>query len=214
MLQFSTGTKQQLPPGLFEEMGQYRREVFINRLGWELNTVNDLKLDEFDGPDAVYVCSHDDEGNVDGVARLLPTTGPYLMEKAFPSLWAGKDLPCDPTIWELSRFAMVDISGCTELPAHQSSANGAPYLLRQVYRTAKLLGARTLITVSPVGMEKLLRRNGYQAKRAGMPQVCQGSPIVALQIPLVSVDVYVIPNEGLPKFVIASSALTRRSISA
>jgi acyl homoserine lactone synthase len=214
MLQFSTGTKQQLPPALFEEMGQYRREVFINRLGWELKTTNGLELDGFDGPEAVYVCAHDDEGNVNGVARLLPTTGPYLMEKVFPSLWGGIDIPRDPTIWELSRFAMVDISGCTELPIHQSSANGAPYLLRQVYRSAKLLGARTLITVSPVAMEKLLRRNGYQVKRAGMPQVCQGSLIVALQIPLVTEDVYVIPNEGLPKFVIASSALTLRSISA
>jgi len=33
MLQFSSGTQQQLPPALYEEMGQYRREVFINRFG-------------------------------------------------------------------------------------------------------------------------------------------------------------------------------------
>jgi len=196
MLQFSTGTRHQLPPSLFEQIGQYRREVFIERLGWELNTTNGMELDEFDGPDAVYVCSHDDDGLVNGVARLLPTNGPYLMEKVFPSLWGGIDIPCDPTIWELSRFAMVDISGSTELPIHQSSANGAPYLLRQVYRSAKLLGARTLITVSPVGMEKLLRRNGFQVKRAGIPQVCQGSPIVALQIPIVSERVYAIANQS------------------
>ena len=87
MLQFSTGTRQQLPPQLFEQMGHYRREVFINQLGWELNTTNGMELDEFDGPDAVYVCSQGDEGNVNGVARLLPTTGPYLMEKVFPQLW-------------------------------------------------------------------------------------------------------------------------------
>jgi hypothetical protein len=107
MLQFSTGTRQQLPPQLFEQMGHYRREVFINRLGWELNTINGMELDEFDGP-AVYVSSHDDAGNVNGVARLLPTTGSYLMEKVFPQLWAGNKLPRDPQIWELSRFAMVE----------------------------------------------------------------------------------------------------------
>ena len=106
--QFSTGTRQQLPPQLFEQMGHYRREVFINQLGWALNTTHGMELDEFDGPDAVYVCSQDDDGNVNGVARLLPTTGPYLMEKVFPQLWAGNDMPCDPKIWELSRFAMVD----------------------------------------------------------------------------------------------------------
>jgi hypothetical protein len=97
MLQFSSGTRQQLPPQLFEQMGRYRREVIVNRLGWELNTINGIELDEFDGPDAVYVCSHDDEGNVKGVARLLPTTGPYLMEKVFPHPRFFEPIRFDPT---------------------------------------------------------------------------------------------------------------------
>lgn len=62
MLQCSTGTRQQLPPQLFEQMGQYRCEVFINQLGWELNTMIGMELDEFDGTDAVYVCSYDENG--------------------------------------------------------------------------------------------------------------------------------------------------------
>jgi hypothetical protein len=66
----------------------------------------------------------------------------------------------------------------------QSSAARAPDLMRQVIRTAKLLGANTLIPVSPIGMEKLLRENGYQVKRADRPQVYMGSSIVALQIEL------------------------------
>jgi len=182
MLQFSTGTKQQLPPGLFEEMGQYRREVFINRLGWELNTVNGLELDEFDGPEAVYVCSHDDEGNVDGVARLLPTTGPYLMEKVFPSLWAGKDLPRDPTIWELSRFAMMTPTDGRYQPHRQVSSKTAPQLLQRVMQAAKWNGAHTLITVSPVGMERLLRLNGFRVKRSGAPIFFNTDRLVCLQL--------------------------------
>ena len=184
MLQFSTGTKQQLPPGLFEEMGQYRREVFINRLGWELKTTNGLELDEFDGPEAVYVCAHDDEGNVDGVARLLPTTGPYLMEKAFPSLWAGKDLPRDPTIWELSRFAMVTPTDGRYQSHQQVSSKTAPQLLQRVIEAAKWNGAHTLITVSPVGMERLLRLNGFGVKRSGVPIFFHTDHLVSLQLPL------------------------------
>ena len=168
MWQYSTGTRQQLPPQLFEQMGHYRREVFINQLGWELNTVNGMELDEFDGPDAVYVCSHDDDGQVSGVARLLPTTVPYLMEKVFPQLWGGKQLPCDPKIWELSRFAAASPypSGAIE---HQASAQHASELLRNVMRVGLMLGAQTLVTVSPVGMERLLRKNGFQAVRTGLP---------------------------------------------
>lgn len=181
MWQYSTGTRQQLPPQLFEQMGYYRREVFINQLGWELSTVNGMELDEFDGPNAVYVCSHDDDGQVSGVARLLPTTAPYLMEKVFPQLWGGKQLPRDPKIWELSRFAAASPypSGAIE---HQASAQHASELLRNVMRVGSMLGAQTLVTVSPVGMERLLRLNGFQASRAGRPAMVDSNVLVALCI--------------------------------
>lgn len=182
MQQFSSGTRQQLPPQLFEQMGRYRREVFINQLGWELNTANGMEIDEFDGPEAVYVCSQDDEGNVNGVARLLPTTGPYLMEKVFPQLWAGNELPCDPQIWELSRFAMVDPTKSAGILVHQASAVAASDLLRQVIHTANANGANSLITVSPVGMERLLRLNGFDVRRAGVPKFHQEHSIVALRL--------------------------------
>lgn len=182
MLQFSSGTRQELPPQLFEQMGRYRREVFINQLGWELNTVNGMELDEFDGPDAVYVCSQDGEGKVNGAARLLPTTGPYLMEKVFPQLWGGNTLPCDSQIWELSRFAMVETAKTTGVLPHQASAVAASTLLRQVIKTAKLNGATSLITVSPVSMERLLRIHGFDARRAGVSKLHHEDPIVALQV--------------------------------
>lgn len=181
MWQYSTGTKQQLPPQLFEQIGHYRHEVFINQLGWELNTVNGMELDEFDGPDAVYVCSHDDDGQVSGVARLLPTTAPYLMEKVFPELWGGKQLPRDPEIWELSRFAAASPHPSRAIE-HQASALHASELLSNAMRVGSMLGAQTLVTVSPVGMERLLRLNGFNAKRAGVPMMNRGVPIIALQI--------------------------------
>ncbi len=181
MWQYSTGTKQQLHPQLFEQMGYYRREVFINQLGWQLDAIDGMELDEFDGPEAVYVCSHDDEGHVSGVARLLPTTSTYLMEKVFPQLWAGKALPCDPQIWELSRFAAV-LPGSNRQFSHQASAKHASTLLRRVMHTTTMLGANTLITVSPVSMERLLRLSGFRAMRAGAPIMNHGESIVGLQI--------------------------------
>lgn len=182
MLQFSSGTRQELPPQLFEQMGHYRREVFINQLGWALNTTHGMELDEFDGPDAVYVCSQDDEGEVNGVARLLPTTGPYLMEKVFPQLWGGNKLPRDPQILELSRFAMADTAKTTGVLPNQASAVAASTLLRKVIQAAKSNGAGSLITVSPVGMERLLRLNGFEVRRAGAPKFHQGGSIIALHL--------------------------------
>ncbi len=180
-LHFSTGTRQQLNPKLFEQIGLYRREVFIDRLGWELESINGMEMDEFDGPDAIYVCAHDEDENVSGVARLLPTTAPYLMEKVFPELWASKELPHDEAIWELSRFAAVNP---TALPsfAHQASAHHAAALFWNVMTECRALGASTLITVSPVGMERLLRSHGVRTMRAGVPIMNHGTPIVSLQI--------------------------------
>ena len=184
MLQFSVGTRQQLPTQLFEQMGHYRREVFINQLGWSLTTTHGMELDEFDGPEAVYVCSQDEDGNVNGLARLLPTTGPYLMEKVFPQLWAGNELPSDPQIWELSRFAMMNPVKSAAVSLHQASAIAASGLLRQVIQAAKSNGADLLITVSPVAMERLLHLNGFDVRRAGVPTFHRESCIVALQFNL------------------------------
>lgn len=181
MWQYSTGTKHQLPPHLFEKMGRYRREVFINQLGWRLNVINGMELDEFDSPDAVYVCSHDEGGQVSGVARLLPTTAPYLMEKIFPKLWGGKHIPRDQKIWELSRFAAA-LPNPIRNVVHQTSGHHASELLRNVTRIGSMLGAQTLVTVSPVGMERLLRLNGFRAMRAGVPTIDHSGLIIALQI--------------------------------
>lgn len=59
--------------------------------------------------DAVYLASRDERGLINGVARLLPTTAPYLLQKVFPMLWGGFDLPHGPEIWGLSRFAAIDL---------------------------------------------------------------------------------------------------------
>lgn len=182
MFQYSVGTRQQLPPQLFEQIGLYRREVFITRLGWELNTVDSMELDEFDGPNAIYVCSRNEAGSVNGVARLLPTTAPYLLEKIFPQLWAGRLLPDDAQVWELSRFAAVDFN--EDVPfTHQASAQHAKIFLQKVVSIATTQGAHDLVTVSPVSIERLLRISGFRVMRMGACFRHAGdSPIVALKI--------------------------------
>ena len=43
-------------------------------------------------------------------------------------------------------------------------------------------GAQRLITVSPVGIERLIRRLGFQAHRAGPPMIIDGHAIFACWI--------------------------------
>lgn len=80
-----------------------RHRLFVERQGWDVPTVRGLEHDEFDTPAAEYLLWVDDEGDTRGVARLLPTTRPYMLQKLWPDLVPGK-LPESESVWEATRF--------------------------------------------------------------------------------------------------------------
>ncbi|WP_459863082.1 acyl-homoserine-lactone synthase [Endothiovibrio diazotrophicus] len=177
-----SGARTGLPHGVYSQVSRYRRELFVERLGWKLHVENGEELDQFDRPDTVYVVARDDEQRVIGCARLLPTTRPYLPGEVFPVLLNGAPPPCSPEVWELSRFAAADLYNAPVSPAGQFSSPIAVSLLREAIACAAARGAKRLITVSPIGVERLLRRAGFRAHRAGPPMVVDGHPLVACMI--------------------------------
>jgi acyl homoserine lactone synthase len=177
-----TGSPLVLPHDIYRNVGHYRRKVFVETLGWDLQTRDGMELDQFDRPDTLYVVSQDDAGVVNGCARLLPTHRPYLLGDVFPELMHGLPLPCSPEVWELSRFAAVDFHARGGAALAQFSSGIAVQLLRQAMACAAEQGARRLITVSPIGIERLLRHTGVHAHRAGPPMLIDGHPIFACWI--------------------------------
>jgi len=160
----------------------YRYKVFVETLGWQLKSKNKQEWDQFDRPDTVYVVAEGDDGEVVGCARLLPTHRPYLLGEVFPQLMAGRELPCSDDVWELSRFAAVDFNSKNTSALQQFSSPVAIKLLQQSIACAAAQGAKRLITVSPIGIECLLRRAGFRAHRAGSPTVVDGHPLFACWI--------------------------------
>ena len=181
-MEMVSGTSALLPRGVYSEVSRYRHQVFVERLGWDLRVENGEERDQFDRPDTVYVIARDDRGRVIGCARLLPTTQPYLLGEVFPGLLNGEPPPCSPEVWELSRFAAVDLNHAPTSPVGQFSSPIAVDLLRESIACAAARGAKRLITVSPIGVERLLRRAGFNAHRAGPPMVAKGHPVVACLI--------------------------------
>ncbi len=177
-----SGVSGGLSEDLFDKVSSYRHKVFIEMLGWELQTKNGVELDQFDRPDTLYVIAQDDEGTINGCARLLPTDRPYLLGEVFPQLLNGQPLPASPEVWELSRFAAVDFNTQTSSALGQFSSEIAVSLLRHSIVCAAKQGAKRLITVSPLGVERLLRRAGFHSHRAGPPMIISGHPIVACWI--------------------------------
>ncbi|GLS05606.1 acyl-homoserine-lactone synthase [Chitiniphilus shinanonensis] len=181
---FIVGTPAELQPVLMTEMARYRYRVFIEKLGWNLPCEHALEYDQFDREDTLYVLARDDDGQIVGTARLLPTTRPYLLADVFPELLNGMPAPESAEVWELSRFAAMDFSQADCNPLSQVSSRVAVELLNAALACAGEHGARRVVTVSPLGVERLLRKAGFRAHRLGPPIAVDGSPIFACSIPV------------------------------
>lgn len=177
-----SGRQEELPEGLYVKVAHYRHKVFVEQLGWQLQTFGNTEQDQFDRLDTVYVVSRDEQGNVSGCARLLPTTQSYLLGDVFPQLLNGMPSPNSPAVWELSRFAAVDFNAKASCAPGQFSSPAAITLLQEAIAVAAAQGAKRVITVSPIGVERLLKRAGFHAHRAGPPMVVDGHPIFACWI--------------------------------
>ncbi|SDR21857.1 acyl homoserine lactone synthase [Paraburkholderia fungorum] len=171
-----------LPESVGNALAQYRHQIFVEQLGWSLPLANDgFERDQYDRDDTVYVVARDGSGSICGCARLLPTTLPYLLKDIFPFLIAEcASAPQSPDVWELSRFAV------SQRVAEDSGESGNAWdfrpMLASVVRCAAQLGARQLIGVTYLSMERLFRRIGVHAHRAGPAQSIDGKMVVACWI--------------------------------
>jgi acyl homoserine lactone synthase len=158
-------------------LGEYRYRIFVEQPGWELPTRERIEHDQFDADDTVYVIGIDEAGEIHGCARLLPTSNPYLLSELFPHLMAPATPPCNERIWELSRFSVSRAGDCSR--ASPDVEANTRIMLAAAVTCAEQHAVERLITVLPLGMERLLSRIGAHAHRAGTPQRCDGKPIFA-----------------------------------
>lgn len=183
MLTITTGTSNQLQSHVEGELAAYRHKVFVEHLGWDLpGAESGLERDQFDRPDTLYVVAHDDQGQICGCARLLPTTQDYLLGSVFPHLMGDQMPACSPAIWELSRYSTQAVSA--QVPSREAARERFRVLLRAVAHAAAEMGAARLITFSFLGVERLARGFGLHIHRAGAPQIVDGKSVVAFWIEL------------------------------
>ena len=80
-----------------------RHRLFVERQQWEVPAFRGLEYDEFDTPAAQYLVCLDGKLEIRGVARLLPTTRPYMVKTLWPEL-VPEELPESDAVWEVTRF--------------------------------------------------------------------------------------------------------------
>jgi N-acyl-L-homoserine lactone synthetase len=94
---------------LIDKMFRLRARVFRDRLGWDVQVTDGKERDRYDDEGPVYLIYADDETQeVKGCLRLLPTTGPTLLADIFADTLPDAVHIRAPTIWECTRFCLVD----------------------------------------------------------------------------------------------------------
>lgn len=146
------------------DMHCQRKAVFIDELGWRLNSEAGIEIDSYDSEDVIYLIEADDpRAPVTGSARLLPTTRPHLLGDIFADLCAN-DVPCGPNIWEATRFC----------PAPGMAAPGRRALLLRmiaaIIETGLLFGIERVSFVASAALAPLAERAGWSIAALGPSQ--------------------------------------------
>jgi N-acyl-L-homoserine lactone synthetase len=192
MINFTNVLGRLLPENQKKELFQYRYKVFIEQLGWELKTKGNIEIDEFDNEHTCYVIAKNSEGNITGCSRLLPTTQPYLLECIFPILLEGTSPPKSKDIWELSRFTSMNVNGLKDNNNGQMTGELTQRLLWKSFNVAKQHGAKGIISVSPLGIKRLLRSMGIKGQRLGKPMRINGYMLFACYVDFRDIENFLI----------------------
>ncbi|WP_074816239.1 MULTISPECIES: acyl-homoserine-lactone synthase [Bradyrhizobium] len=154
--------------GLLRAMYQLRGRVFQDRLNWNVVVSGGLELDVFDTLNPFYLLVLSDNDDVVGCVRLLPTTAPTMLGETFSALLDGHPVPRSETILESSRFC-VDTRLAGELGAH--GLNRATFMLfAAMIEGIRAVDAKSIVTVTDLRMERVLRRAGWPLERIASPR--------------------------------------------
>lgn len=78
----------------------------MERQRYAVPTFRGMEWDQFDTPAAVYLLWCDEAGRIRAVARLIPTTFPYIIQELWPELIADGEMPSRDDVWEVSRLGV------------------------------------------------------------------------------------------------------------
>ncbi|MEA3121538.1 MAG: acyl homoserine lactone synthase [Paraburkholderia sp.] len=173
------GAKQNFDLDALAKMYRLRAQVFGGRMGWEVAILAGMEIDGYDALSPHYMLVHDEQDQLCGCWRLMPTTAPYMLSGTFAQLLHGRQAPASPHVWELSRFAIV---------SPEKSGYGFATLaldaMREAVRFADRMGITSYVTVTTTAVERLLRKANVEMRRFGPPMRIGIENAVALTIEL------------------------------
>ncbi|TMJ13378.1 MAG: GNAT family N-acetyltransferase [Alphaproteobacteria bacterium] len=176
MLMICEGSDDPLSNPVLRPMFEARRRVFVDLMGWQLPVVGHrFEVDQFDGPDAVYLVLSDSAGGHVASARLLKTTGPHILGSLFPQLCAA-GVPSGPGILEITRFCLDPRQRASERLEARNR------LVTALVDHALRSGIEAYTGVAEIGWLQQVLAFGWACRPLGLPQPVGGTLVGALRI--------------------------------
>lgn len=157
---------------LFSNMLRARHRTFIQEKGWDIPSEQDMEFDQYDTAQSRWVCVHDSSKVLAGV-RLTPTTArcgiySYMVRDAqrglldsIPANILDDTAPVAEHIWDANRLFVAE-GIPTEIRREVQMS-----LMGHMVRSARELGATTLLGLLPIGIPRLGRRLGIDMVPGG-----------------------------------------------
>ena len=146
-------------------MFRFRHKIFHDRLKWDVNSLQGMEYDEFDTLNPYHMIAVNNNKEIEACWRILPTTGPYMLQKTFPQLLRGENAPSADNIWELSRFAVISNKHDNRSQAVMSDLSFN--MFQQTYIFAIQQNITAYATVVSAAVERMFIRAGFPMRRFG-----------------------------------------------
>ena len=152
---------------LLENMFRLRARVFRDRLKWDVVVEDGMERDRYDDLGPVYLVYTDEEQKqVKGSLRLLPTTGPTLVSEFFSDTMPAAAQLSAPAIWECTRFCLDETLLDNGSRAEMTFASGV--LFAGLGEIALRSGIASILGNFDAGMYRLYRRIGCEVDVLGV----------------------------------------------
>lgn len=160
---------------------QLRYTVFKEILNWNVTTIDNEEKDFFDELETVFfVLVIDENDNLLGCKRLLPTTDKYMLEVVFPELFDKLTIPKEKNVWELSRFS---INPQFQQDVSMMSFNKVTLLLiKGICDFAQQNNIEYYLAVTTDRMRRLVKRMNMDAEIIGQTIKIENTNVITLKV--------------------------------
>lgn len=166
MIKLIYGHERHHYPHFIDAMHKLRKQVFHDRLKWDVSVVGDWEIDAFDDEDPLYVLSLDNDGQLQGSLRLLPTTGPNMLRDVFSQIIENFGAVSNPLVWESSRFC-IRMQGGSDQRESQLISKATVELIAGMGEVGLLAGIDHIVTVYDAFLRRIIRQTGCKEELIG-----------------------------------------------